>query len=60
MATTRASRAFAHRMGIRTKCPDRWREVLGLTELREMLRRPEEHTLWELAAIHAELGRRGL
>lgn len=32
MTTTRASRAFAHRMGIRTKCPDRWREVLGMTE----------------------------
>jgi hypothetical protein len=28
-------------------------------QLREMLRKPEQHTLWELAAVHAELSRRG-
>ena len=28
-------------------------------QLREMLRDPQQHTTWELAAIHAELSRRG-
>lgn len=32
MTTTRSSRAFTCRMGFRTKCPDRWRELLGMTE----------------------------
>jgi hypothetical protein len=29
-------------------------------QLREMLRKPDERTTWELAAVHAELSRRKL